>query len=232
MMAEYDKKTGKVAKFFDLAQGALIEGDASTALTANTWYKIQAKAASGSVLPQEVGHLFKTSATPITPIVGDDVYPMTFNNVCKADTSVSMSKGSVDVTDDCGDSYNEYITDGFTDLSGDLSAFFKFDSETGSMTATQEKYLNKFMSIAKDDGAGVYSLEDVNNEDIFLAILQNSDKTTEGYIQQWLLIPAILTGLSLGKALKSGQSFDLTWQKGLGAADVYMRTTNATETVF
>lgn len=226
-------KSGKQAILFNQEKGTLIEGDATTPLADNSWFLINAVAAS-STLPLGVGYVFKSpdSGNAITPAIGDDLYPLTLNQICKADASFSSEKGTIDVTDDCESGYNAYITDGFTDISGDVSAFLKFNDPSGGIATTQEAYLSRFFDIVDDDGAGNYTLTAKNDDDILLGILQNSDQTAVGDIQVWLLVPAILTSETLDKPLKGVQNFDFSWQKAQGPASVYNRTTNSTETVF
>lgn len=226
-------KSGKVAIVFNQKLGALIEGDGLTALADNSWFKIEAVAAV-SELPYGVGYVFKSpdNANAITPAVGDDVYPVTLEKICKADATISTEKGTIDVTDDCEEGYNAAIVDGFTGISGSIAAFMKYNVPGGGMVTSQEEYLSRFFDVADDDGAGVYSLTQKNDDDILLGMLQNSDQTEVGDVQVWLMVPAILTGITLDKPLKGVQNFDAAWTKAQGPASVYNRTTNATETVF
>jgi len=228
------KKSGKKAILFDQQIGALIEGDGIAALADNAWFRIVSKASSGSTLPLVVDSVFKTpdSGNAITPIVGDDVYPLTLKQICKADTSVANQKGTIDVTDDCSNGYNENVPDGFSDISGDISAFMKFVTPGGGLNETQKEYLNKFYDNVDDDGAGTYTRTEKNDDDVLLAILQNSDQVAEGDIQAWLLTPAIISSLTTDKPLKGGQNFDMSWTKGEGPATAYYRTTNSEEDVF
>ena len=227
-------KSGKQAALFNQKKGTLIEGDALTPLADNSWFQINAVADTGSTLPLGEGYIFKSpdSGNAITPAVGDDVYPLTLEKICKADASFSSEKGTIDVTDDCSEGYNSMITDGFTSISGNVSAFLKFNVPGGGIATTQKEYLNRFFDLVDDDGAGVYTLTAKNDDDILLGILQNSDQTAVGDIQSWLLVPAILTSETLDKPLKGVQNFDFAWEKAEGPASIYNRTTNATETVF
>src|SRR6056297_292427 len=233
-------KSGLQSVVFGVTKGTLIEGDAGTDLADDSWFMIDAAAATGSELPFAdedvvVGRVFKTGVTAaaITPAEGDNVYPLTFTKVCKTDASISTEKGTLDVTDDCQAGYNAYITDGYSDISGSLNGFLKFDDGDGSLGGTQEEWLNKFFDIQTDDGEGAYTLSAKNDDDIFLAILMNkAESQTEGVNQQWLMIPAILTGTTTDKPLKGIQNLDLNWNKAQGPACIYQRTTNATETVF
>lgn len=234
-MATSKSKSGKQAILFNAAKGTLVEGDGSTALAANSWYQINATAAEGvTELPLGPGYIFKTpdALNTITPAVGDDVYPLTLTKICKADASISNEKGTIDVTDDCEEGYNAYIVDGYTDISGSISAFLKFNEPGGGIQASQEDYLNRFFDIVEDDGAGEYILTAKNDDDIILAILNNGDQISEGDKQVWIIVPAILTGITTDKPLKGVQNFDSNWNKAQGPASVYVRTTNASEDVF
>lgn len=228
------KKSGKKAIVFDMQIGALIEGDGIVALADNAWFRIVGKAASGSALPLLVDSVFKSpdSGNAITPAVDDDVYPLTLVQICKADASVANEKGTIDITDDCSNGYNENVPDGFTDISGDVSAFMRFLSPGGGLNATQKSYLNKFYDDVDDDGAGVYVRTEKNDDDVLIAILQDSKEVAIGTIQAWLMFPAIISSLTTDKPLKGGQNFDFSFTKGEGPATAYYRTTNSEESVF
>lgn len=233
-MAELKTKSGKRALLFEQELGTLIVGDGIAALTDNAWFKINAKAASGSTLPYEVGKVFKSpdSGNAITPIVGDDVYPITLTQICKVDVSNSNEKGSIDVTDDCQAPYNAMITDGFTSIAGNAAGFMKYNEPGGGLGTTQSKLLNKFYDLDNDDGEGVYTTTDQNDDDYFMAVLNNSDQIAVGDVQVWLIWPTIITSLTMDKPLKGGQNFDFAFEKAQGPASVYQRTTNSEETVF
>lgn len=237
-MAEKKSKSGKQAILFGVTKGTLVVGDASTPLSDNTWYMINSYAAA-TALPFEddfstPGRVFKTpdSGNAITPAVGDDVYPLTFEKLCKVDASISTEKGTIDVTDDCEAGYNAYIVDGFTDISGSISGYMKYNVPGGGVANGQKDLLTRFFDIQEDDGAGTYALTQKNDDDIYLAILGNSDQVDEGDIQVWNMIPAILSGITMDKPLKGVQNFDSNWSKAQGPACIYERTTNSSETVF
>lgn len=232
-MAELKTKSGKRALLFEQELGSLIVGDGIAALADNSWFKINAKA-EVSTLPYEVGKIFKSpdNANAITPAVGDDVYPITLNKICKVDVSSSNEKGTIDVTDDCQAPYNAMITDGFTSISGSAAGFLKFNEPGGGLGASQQRILNRFYDIDEDDGAGVYSTTDQNDDDYLMAVLNNSDQVAVGDVQVWLIYPAIISSLTMDKPLKGGQNFDFSFEKAQGPASIYQRTTNATETVF
>lgn len=232
-MAELKTKSGKRALLFEQELGTLIVGDAATPLADNSWFKINAKAAV-STLPYEVGKIFKSpdNANAITPALGDDVYPVTLNKICKVDVSNSNEKGTIDVTDDCQAPYNAMITDGFTNISGNAAGFLKFNEPGGGLGSSQQAILNRFYDIDSDDGEGVYTTEDQNDDDYLMAVLNNSDQIAVGDVQVWTIWPTIITSLTMDKPLKGGQNFDFAFEKAQGPASIYQRTTNATETVF
>jgi len=139
---------------------------------------------------------------------------------------------TVDVTDDCSNGYNENIYAGFATVSGNISAFFKLVDPGDDLPANLEDFLNKFYDILSDDGAGVYTISEKEDVEILLAILKNSENTTDGDVQIWQMTPAILTGCTTDNPLKGAQNADFSWTKGQGPAQFYKRTTNSSETVF
>ena len=62
-------------------------------LTSDSWYKIKARAAVGSALPNlMIGTIWKTPQTDldkITLAAGDEVYPLTLTEFCKVDMEIS-----------------------------------------------------------------------------------------------------------------------------------------------
>lgn len=224
-------KNGKLAILYNQALGTLIVGDGIAALSDNAWFKIDKTLDPGSALPFEEGYKFKSpdSGNAITPAVGDDVFPITLERLCKAEASVSSETGVIETTDDCSNGYVENITDGFTAQSGDVSAFMKFDDVDGHISTGQTELLNRFFDIQTDDGGGVYTLTPKTDLDLQLAILENSDQTDEGFIQNWVLIPIILSSLTTDKPLKGAQNLDFSWTKGEGPSARYSRTVNSEE---
>lgn len=229
----YKSKSGKQAVLFNATKGATITGDGTTPLAVNSWFYV-VKTAGTSTLPVDAGYVFKSPdlANQITPAVGDDVQLITLTKVCKVDASFSAETGTIDTTDDCSDGYNQMITDGFTTISGSAGGFIKFNETDDSLVITQKDYLNRFFTVVEDDGEGVYTITGKDDSDVLLFILKNSDSTATGRKQVWLIVPAILTSNTLDNPLKGVQNFDFAWTKGEGGATAYIRTTNATETVF
>jgi len=228
----YDTKSGKDAMLVDAEAGALIIGDGIVPLADDSWFKI-VNVAAASTLPYGVKRIFKSpdGGNAITPAIGDDLYPLTLSKICKIDASLSAETGTIDVTDDCTEGYNAMITDGFTTLSGSAGGQFKVSETDGSLVPQQEKYINKFLDLMTDDGAGSYTIIPKNDDSVLLFILKNSKDTTVGHVQQWMLVEAIISSLTMDNPLKGVQSLDFDWTKGESPAGWYQRTTNATETV-
>lgn len=225
---------GKDAVLFSMTKGSLVVGNGVLTLANNTWHLINAKANAGSQFTLPAGYIFKTPevAHVITPIAGDDSYPLTLTKICKVNVSMQASKGSIDTTDDCANGYNEYITDGYTDISGSLSGFLKFNDPTGGIATGQLDILKRFFDVVADDGIGGYVLTAKNDTDLLLGILQNKNFDTVSVdTVTYLMMPVILEGLTIGKDLKAGQSFDCTFKKGEGPACFYERDLNATDTI-
>jgi hypothetical protein len=221
------KIAGKQAILYSAAEGTLVEGDGIVDLADDTWFKIDSVATTASALPiGELTAIFKSpknSGDAITPAEGDDVYPLTLTQLCKTDCSISTAKGSIDVTDDCDDGYNSYLVDGYSDISGNINGFMKFNT-TGGLVSGHKSLLARFFNIVDDDGEGVYSVTSKNDSKLLLFILMNSEDSDTGDVETWLIVPVILTGTTTDKPLKGGQNLDLTFQKAEGYASIYQRT--------
>lgn len=213
-------------------KGTLVVGDGIAALAANSWFQISTIAASGSTLPiGELTAVFKTpdtTATAITPIVGDDVYPITLDRICKTDADVTYEEGTIEVTDDCEEGFVAMILDGFKNISGSLNGFAKFDETTGALSTSTLDIFKRFVNVVEDDGEGVYTETKSSNESVLLFILLNKNAAV-GEVQNWLIVPAIISGLGSGAGLKDAQKRDLTWTKAQGYVSLYKRTVFAAD---
>ena len=220
-------KSGKKVTVYKSTRGALVD-TALTVLDPNTWYEVKSAAATGSGLPlTKETQVFKTpdtgSTSDITLADGDAVYPLTLEKVCKTDSEVTSEEGTIDVTDDCGDGYNSMILDGFVTISGTLNGFVKYDDETGELVTNSKEILGRYFDIVEDDGDGTYTYTTKSNEKVLLFILLNNDAGV-GDDLNYLIVPALLTSLGTGAALKDSQKRDISWTKAEGNASLYIRT--------
>lgn len=205
------------------------------ALTANAWYEVASIATTSSALPDDlpVTGVFRTpdtSETAITLGAGDTVYPLTLTRICKTDAEVTAEEGTIDVTDDCEDGFNANILDGYKTISGSLGGFLKFNDDTGALETGAAEMLGRFFNVVTDDGAGVYTVTAASNEKLILFVCLNRNAAV-GDIQNWLIIPVLLSSLGTGAGLKDAQKRDLSWTKAQGYASLYKRTVFATDTI-
>ena len=207
-----------------VTSGVLVDGATPT----TGWYRIKAFATAASALPAlKVGSIFKTPEDPgnaITLVAGDEVYPLTLTEVCKVDVEVSGEMGAIDATDSCDYPYMVNLPDGFVNLSGSINTMLRFDDETEELVAVTKDWLVKFFDIVEDDGEGVYTVSNMNTDDLLLMILMNSRNASSGQIvTNWLITPAISTGNSMPIAMKDVLKADYSWSKGQGPACIYTR---------
>ena len=226
-MAE-KKISGYQATLYSGALGTLVEGDAATALTDDSWYMINAVKATGSELPDLGLTAFfkspKNSGDAVTPALGDNMYPVTLTEMARVDVSMSTSKGVIDLTDSGDSGYVSSITDGFSDISGSINGFLRFNDPTGGLVTLTKATLSRFFDVVSDSGAGVYGLTAKNDDNLYLFNLLNSEDTDTGCVQTYLIVSVILTATANNQPLKGGQNLDLTWQKAQGWAGLYERT--------
>lgn len=202
--------------------------------TANTWYEILTAGASTALPSSMVGLVFRspdTSSTQITLATGDSVYPLTLTQICKTDAEITCEEGTIDVTDDCENGYNAYILDGYRDVSGTLNGFLKFDDATGELMSGAAEMLGRFFTVVTDDGDGTYVVTSAENEAFLLFMCMNKDAAV-GDIQNWIILPILLSSLGTGAGLKDAQKRDLSFSKAQGSpACNYQRTVFAGDTV-
>jgi hypothetical protein len=226
MMPSSKKHKGSDSILYDAIKGALVT---SGQLSVNSWYKINDKASSGSALGDlATGSIFKTpmySTDAITLVAGDEVYPLTLTEVCKADVEISGEMGVIDTTDSCDFPYTSNLPDGFTNLSGSINTMMRFDEETDELVDVTKDYLNKFFTLVEDDGEGTYTVSEKDDSDIILMILLNKNAlNVYDQVENWIITPAILSGVSSPIALKDSEKADFSWTKGQGPASLYVRT--------
>lgn len=228
-MASSKKMRGADSILYNAEKGTLVTaGD----LDINTWFKINAKADTGSALPDvDAGSVFKSpqfSPDQITLAEGDEVYPLTLTEVCKVDVEVSGEMGVIDTTDSCDYPYMTNLPDGFTNLSGTINTMLRFDEDTEEIVDVTKDFLVKFYDIVEDDGEGTYTVSSKDDDDLILMILMNKDALNEGgYVENWIITPAILNGITQNVALKDVLKGDYSWTKGQGPASIYVRTVPA-----
>ncbi len=224
-MAKKIAISGKQTVLNTVAFGATVEGDGATALADDKWWIIDAKAAV-STLPFEVGKVFDTYGTHgITPAIGDDVRELTLTGFCKGTVSRSGTTGTIEVTDSCSGGFVQYILDGYTDLSGSVDAFLKFDSVTGKLSDATLDILNRFYDVQTSDGAGTYSFTAKQDEEVLFMILLDDTATAIGQIETWCIFSAILGSVENGAELKGAQTMNMSFNTGqLVTPTIYERT--------
>ena len=229
------KKRGADTIFLNAEKGTLLSAgtlDASGLSIYDGWYQIKSLGAVSS-LPANfaAGQIFKTPrsvADAITLAPGDEVWPLTLKEICKGDIEISAESGVIEATDSCDYPYDSNILDGFTNLSGSINTMLRFDAATNELTSVATDYLNKFFDVVDDDGEGTYTLYAKDDSQILMMILMNRDSAgEEGMVENWWLIPAILSGASTNAPLKEILGADYSWSKGEGPATLYKRTVPA-----
>lgn len=215
-MAKKVAISGKQTILYFPTYGATIEGDGLTALADDSWFIIDAKAAA-SELPFEVGKVFKSpkdAGDAITPAIGDDVRPLTLEEFCKGTISRSATTGTIEVTDSCAGGFVQYILDGYTDLSGSVDAFLKYDSVTRQLSDKTKEILGRFYDIAEDDGEGTYALTEKQDAELLFMILLDDLATDATQYETWCIFSAILGSVENGADLKGAQTMNLSYNTG------------------
>jgi len=222
------KKRGRDTIFYDAAKGALVSAGA---LTAATWYKIASIGTTASAFPAgfKEGQVFKSPESIVDAITletGDSVWPLTLTEICKGDIEISGESGVIEATDSCDYPYDSNILDGYTNLSGSINTMLRFDEETDELVSVTQNFLNKFFDIVEDDGEGTYTFNSKDDSDLIGMVLMNRDSSgVVNKIENWWIIPMILSGVTANAPLKEIQNADYSWSKGQGPASVYLRKT-------
>ncbi|MHA1170413.1 MAG: hypothetical protein ACTSRU_21505, partial [Candidatus Hodarchaeales archaeon] len=163
-----------------------------------------------------------TTATAITLGAGDSVEVYDKTRRCKTEVSTSGEEGTIDVTDDCSQ-FVSMILDGFPTISGSIGSFVKFDEVTKEINALGLDVFSRFFDVITDDGEAGYTFTARANEPLMLFYCLNSDAAV-GEVQNWVIIPILISGFSGGAGNKDAQKSDLTFTKAEGPATFYKRT--------
>ena len=205
----------------------------SGALDDDSWYRINDRATSGSALPDlDDESMFKTpqnNADAITLVDGDEVWPLTLVEQCKVDVEITSEMGTVETTDSCDFPYVSNLPDGFSNISGSINTFQRFDDNTDEMVDVSKDLFNKVFDLVEDDGEGTYTATSRDDSDLLMMMLLNKDAASEtGKVENWLLTPIILNSVSMGVPLKDALKGDFSFVKGQGPAQLYFREVPAT----
>ncbi|MHA1169713.1 MAG: hypothetical protein ACTSRU_17935 [Candidatus Hodarchaeales archaeon] len=219
--------SGKYGFVYQGSQNSIVD---TGALDPNVWCRVLTVGASTALPVETIGQVFETpdtSSTAITLAVGDSVEVLDQTRRCKTEVSISGEEGTIDVTDDCS-SFTSMILDGFPTLSGSIGSFVKFDEITEAITAVGLDVFSRFFDVLEDDGEGVYTFTERANEPLTLFYCLNSDAKV-GEVQNWVIIPVLISGFSGGAGNKDAQKSDLTFTKAEGPATFYKRTVFAAD---
>lgn len=219
--------SGKYGWIYQGSQNSIVD---TGALDPNVWCRVVSVGASTALPVAVVGQVFETpdtTATAITLAVGDSVEVLDRTRRCKTEVSTSGEEGTIDVTDDCS-SFTSNILDGFPTISGSIGGFVKFDEITQEINALGLDVFSRFFDVIDDDGEGVYTLTERANDPMILFYCLNADAKV-GEVQNWVIIPILISGFSGGAGNKDAQKSDLTFTKAEGPATFYKRTVFAAD---
>ena len=139
---------------------------------------------------------------------GDTVYKMPLYFLGQATgKSVSHSKNTTDVTIDY-DAATNNVTDGIVSTSGSISGSFITEDVAGDSGINLLK--SRFRPLMQIDDTGAVTVQEANtDEKDILVIGWNLRNAKAGDLLEVDVIPALITGLSIGGEYGSSQSFDI-----------------------
>jgi hypothetical protein len=199
-----------------------LHGNGTNSTAAKTWYYAVGRGTpSGIPAGFNPGSIFRSPVQGSPQLImrtGDRIMAIDQQRFCKTSADYSIEQGTVDVGDDCDPGAS--ILDGIIKLSGSFSGFFQEDVETGEFTDITFEILNRYFSMAEDDGHGMYAITPQTADIMFLMILLNSEVKI-GQTEKWLLTPIVLPSLSSSIGMQDAQNMDISWQQGEGQPLIY-----------
>lgn len=189
---------------------AFIAGEKVTASTiaVGDFIVVTAKASSSSVFENYPLNKPFFALKAFTPATGDTVYKMPLYFLGQATgKSLSYSKNTTDTTIDYDPMMNS-VTDGIVSISGSISgSFITEDLDDNSGVNLLKK---RFKDIIQISSAGVASVQEADTTDKDILILcWNLRNAKVGDLLEIDVVPALITGLSVGGEYGSSQSFDI-----------------------
>jgi hypothetical protein len=185
--------------------GTLIVGDGILSL-ADGFYIAKTVLSTGSGLPtgqQEQYGFFASTASETKPALGEDVYPITFEDICSAqNVSLDFTKAELDATTLC-DTVKIYLV-GRTDVVG------SFDGVTiigDSTTKGTKEITKKFMdTVTQNADLSEVEISTLNNNPIFFQVEVNK-KSTKNENEAFYFFPVTLVTYTAGMTQDSTQTF-------------------------
>lgn len=192
-------------KLVEAVLGTLIVGDGIVAL-ADGFYVAKTVLSASSGLPdgqQSQYGFFASTASATTPAIGEDVYPVTFEDVCSAqNVSLDFTKAELDATTLC-DTVKIYVV-GRTDVTGSFDGVTTIGDST---TKGTKEITKKFMdTVTQNADLSEVEISTLNNNPIFLQVEVNK-KSTKNENEAFYLFPATLTTYTAGMTQDSMQTF-------------------------
>ncbi len=192
---------------------AFIAGDkeavsSTKAIAVGDFIVVTAKGASSAFTDYPLNKPF-FAMKAFSPATGDTVYKMPLYFLGQATgKSLSHSKNTTDTTIDYDESTNN-VTDGIVSSSGSISGSFITEDITGDKSGVN-LLKSRFRSIIQIDDTGAASTKDANTtEKDILVICWNLRNAKAGDLLEIDVVPALITGLSVGGEYGSSQSFDI-----------------------
>lgn len=145
-----------------------------------------------------------------TPASGDEVYKIPLYFLGQATgKSLSHSKNTTDVTMDYDEATNN-VSDGIVSTSGSISGMFITEKIVTNADTGVNILKSRFKTLVQVDSAGkVTKKEAATTEKDLLIICWNLRNAKAGDMLDIDVVPALITGLSIGGEYGSSQSFDI-----------------------
>lgn len=146
------------------------------------------------------------------PAEGDEVYKIPLYFLGQATgKNLSHSKSTTDVTMDYDEKSNS-VTDGTVSSSGSISGLFITEKIVDGADTGVNILKSRFKTIVQIDASGnVVKKEASTTEKDILVLCWNLRNAKEGDLLDIDIVPALITGLSLGGEYGSSQSFNIDY---------------------
>ncbi|MCF7945188.1 MAG: hypothetical protein K9L75_06615 [Spirochaetia bacterium] len=201
-----NRPSGKDGKQYWFEEGVAIDGDGAVTLDTG-WYRVDAKLATGSGLPENVeeGGVFYAPDGTLTPASGETVTPLTANEIEWAtDGEVSASMGATENTTQ-SDKQAHFDEEGYPNNTYSLSGYNRIDD------ALQKELKARAGSLSEDDGAGTITVQQPKGGEMLFGTCY-WPSSVSGEQEEWSFTAGIITSLTLSKPLKGNQDFSLQMQ--------------------
>ena len=221
------RPTGKEGFLYGIQFGKAVSG---TPVPADGWHKVQARAASGSTIPENDSQTANGKAIGAGDVywarkdqplaAGDKLIPMTLNKLSFTNDVAAAAQGqAIDVTTqiDVETGSRAYEPSAFKEQTGSINGYVDVDSPE------QRELINEFNPVVFDDGSG-HVTKQMAQSKVHHFMISYRETAIPGETEMWRYFPVIVESFQMDKPVDGVIPFNFNYRvDGKSKPCVYYR---------